>query len=221
MNEKLFGSWAVGMMLCSVLASVSYAYYTLDNKQRLLDNFRSAESNRTLGVDKKVLAEIDKFEKMLDKLALPAQLSQNTPEHISIFWGMFGDVRQDAVDKLEQTGKYSVFQDNYSVSMTYISSRRRYAVINGGIYRPQDTLPDGGKVLAIARNKVRISRLDDDGTVKNGWVNVDNKAYRQQHDKTSATVANKRSESFSPNSLQTTAEILKVINQLKAMKGKQ
>lgn len=46
----------------------------------------------------------------------------------------------------------------YVVSMTFITANNRYAVIDGRFSRIGDVLPDGGKVIGIEKDFVKVKR---------------------------------------------------------------
>ncbi len=56
---------------------------------------------------------------------------------------------------------------DYAVSMTYVSSDQRFAVINGRFYREGAFMPDGELVVTISPSAVQIQRDDD-----TRWVEI-------------------------------------------------
>lgn len=111
-----------------------------------------------------LMSEIERFEGRLHRLAVPTA-GRKTPPDLRLL----GYHVQEPFTPTTYTGNEIQPVDiEYSLTFAFASPKKRYCMINGTLYSEGDRLPDGGRILKIASNRVLIGK---DGFQK--WVLMD------------------------------------------------
>jgi hypothetical protein len=134
----------------SVIFSAAYAYWRLEQPRQVVQ-IKLPKAPNIPRVKPTVIADLAQLEPRLARLVTP-KAPPRGPANLMAF----GYQRVARTYPIMDAPKVEL-PSHYSLSMTFVSSKRRYCVIDGRFYRQGETLPEGPRVEKVQPEGVLLS----------------------------------------------------------------
>lgn len=212
MKEKWIGLISVAAIATSIILTFTYLFWeqTEENMNAgLMFGGRLTKSGiRSVpSVDSKSQKTIRKLQSKLKKLRVPGlpQRGQVDFEMLGYELSKARNAQQDDEGEMYDDFNFNTTQETI-VSMTYMSGKTRYAVINGNLLKEGDTFDNKEfQVKTITPHKVLIVGKGSSRWIKTSNLTMEQRELRDKKENSNA-LANKKKNSNKPNKPKTAIE---------------
>ena len=145
---------SIGVMMLSLLLAGLWFAYGRPNKGLQSTQRRLPPMPTITMPSPQALAEIDRLENRLNRLAALTGDDQAAPD-----LRLFGyRIRDSFTPATYPVDDFKPAVAEYSLTFAFASEKKRYCIINGTFFSEGDRLPDGGRILKVEASRVLIEK---------------------------------------------------------------